>query len=396
MFDVDLIIPCYGNSEIIEKGIASLAIQWHKEYLHVTLVNDCSPNTDCDYQDLVDKYKNFMDIRCIRTPGNGGQGLARQFGIDNTSHEYFMFMDEDDQLGNGVAFSQFVGAVECANFVYDQGGAIICGEDGKPVDKEDAKPVALVSGPLFVFDNNTSYTIDNVNRVWVNSKLYNRSFIRKHNIRFNVEQSRHAEDYFWMSCFFYAVDNDPDYQSILLDNSGIYYLWYPNEKSQSRVDPDYGYMLSGYTMGGSVNILKYVRDSRLNGIEWTEEREIRYRGMVLNMTMYSYFTLLSFIRHVAETGYVPKLELDWYLLRDSCNRLRKKAKKYFHFYTYTEKIEQYYVVKNHTDVMFTEPWIEFDRYIMEGCEELKWSFEKLLGCKGKMKFSSEGVRIWDI
>ena len=118
MFDVDLIIPCYGNSEIIEKGIASLAIQWHKEYLHVTLVNDCSPNTDCDYQDLVDKYKNFMDIRCIRTPGNGGQGLARQFGIDNTSHEYFMFMDEDDQLGNGVAFSQFVGAVECANFVY--------------------------------------------------------------------------------------------------------------------------------------------------------------------------------------------------------------------------------------------------------------------------------------
>lgn len=279
MFDVDLIIPCYGNSEIIEKGIASLAIQWHKEYLHVTLVNDCSPNTDCDYQDLVDKYKNFMDIRCIRTPGNGGQGLARQFGIDNTSHEYFMFMDEDDQLGNGVAFSQFVGAVECANFVYDQGGAIICGEDGKPVDKEDAKPVALVSGPLFVFDNNTSYTIDNVNRVWVNSKLYNRSFIRKHNIRFNVEQSRHAEDYFWMSCFFYAVDNDPDYQSILLDNSGIYYLWYPNERSQSRVDPDYGYMLSGYTMGGSVNILKYVRDSRLNGIEWTEEREIRYRGM---------------------------------------------------------------------------------------------------------------------
>lgn len=256
--------------------------------------------------------------------------------------------------------------------------------------------MALVSGPLFVFDNNTSYTIDNVNRVWVNSKLYNRSFIRKHNIRFNVEQSRHAEDYFWMSCFFYAVDNDPDYQSILLDNSGIYYLWYPNERSQSRVDPDYGYMLSGYTMGGSVNILKYVRDSRLNGIEWTEEREIRYRGMVLNMTMYSYFTLLSFIRHVAETGYVPKLELDWYLLRDSCNRLRKKARKYFHFYTYTEKIEQYYVVKNHTDVMFTEPWIEFDRYIMEGCEELKWSFEELLGCKGKMKFSSEGVRIWDI
>lgn len=395
MFDVDLIIPCYGNSEIIEKGIASLAIQWHKEYLHVTLVNDCSPNTDCDYQDLVDKYSNFMDIRCIRTPKNGGQGLARQFGIDSTSHGYFMFMDEDDQLGTGVAFSQFVGAVECANFVYSPEGGIICGQDGVPVEKEGAKPVALVSGPLFAFDNNTSYTIDNTNRVWVNSKLYNRAFVEKHNVRFNEEQSRHAEDYFWMSCLFYALDNDPAYQSILLDNSQIYYLWYPNEKSQSRVDPDYGYMLAGYTMGGSVNILKYIRDSGLNGIELTEEREERYRGMVLNMAMYSYFTIFSFIRHVAETDYVPRLELDWYLLRDSCNRLRKQAKRHFRFYTYTEKIEQYYVVKNHTDVMFTEPWIEFDRYIAEGCEELEWGFKELLGCKGKMKFSDKGVRIWD-
>ena len=85
MFDIDLIIPCYGSPEVIEKGIASIAVQWHKEFIHVTLVNDCSPNTDCDYQDLVDKYSNFIDIRCIRTPRNGGRGLARQFGIDNTT-----------------------------------------------------------------------------------------------------------------------------------------------------------------------------------------------------------------------------------------------------------------------------------------------------------------------
>ena len=104
MFDIDLIIPCYGKSELIEKGIASLAIQWHKEYIHVTLVNDCSPNTDCDYQDLVEKYGNFLDIRCIRTPINGGQGLARQFGIDNTCHDYFLFMDEDDRWGPELPF----------------------------------------------------------------------------------------------------------------------------------------------------------------------------------------------------------------------------------------------------------------------------------------------------
>ena len=398
MFDIDFIIPCYGNSELINRGLASLAIQWHKEFIHVTLVNDCSPNTDCDYQDLVDKYKDELDIRCIRTQKNVGQGLARQYGIDNTHHDYFMFMDEDDQIGNGLAISMFVGAVESANIQYNENGEILVDEKGEPVLKPDAKPVSLVSAPLFAFDNHCSYTIDNTNRVWVNSKLYNRSFIEKHNVRFNEAQSRHAEDYYWMSCFFHAMDNDPDYQGILLDNNGIYYLWYPNENSQSRVDPHYGFMLSGYTMDGSANILAYIKDTKKNNIEWTDEIAKQYRDKLINMTMYSYFTFLSFIRHVATTDYIPKLEQDWYILRDACNKLRDMINEngYFSQYSYTEKIENYFIVKNNTDVQFTEPWIDFDTYILKGCEELTWDYETLLESKNTMKFTEEGVRTWDI
>ena len=394
MFDIDFIIPCYGNSKLIDKGIASIAIQWHKEFIHVTLVNDCSPNTDCGYQDLIDKYKNDLDIRVIKTPKNGGQGLARQFGVDNTHHDYFMFMDEDDQLGTGLAVSMFVGAVESANFQFVDNGGYIIDEKGEPVLKENAKPVCLASAPLFAFDNNHSYTIDNTNRVWLNSKLYNRKFIEKHNIRFNEAQSRHAEDYYWMSCFFHAVDNDTEYQSLLLDNNNIYYLWYPNEQSQSRVDPHYGFMLAGYTMDGSVNILKLMKDTETNNIAWTDDVARQYREKLLNMTMYSYFTFLSFIRHTATTDYVPKLELDWYILRNACNSLRKMMKKYgFRKYSYTEKIEQYFVVKNHSDVQFTEPWLSFDNYIENGCEELEWDYKTLLNSKKTLVFSEDGVRI---
>ena len=395
MFDIDFIIPCYGNSKLIDKGIASIAIQWHKEFIHVTIVNDCSPNTHCNYQDLIDKYKSMIDIRVIRTPKNCGQGLARQYGIDNTSHDYFMFMDEDDQLGNGIAISQFVGAVEASKFQYEENGGIIVDKDGKAMLNTDSKPVAIVSAPLLGFDNNTCNTIDNTNRVWVNSKLYNRKFVEKHNIRFNEAQSRHAEDYFWMSCFFHALDNSTEYQGLLLDNNSIYYLWYPNEQSQSRVDPHYGFMLSGYTMDGSVNILKYMKDTESNNIPWTTQVAEQYRTRLINMTMYSYFTFLSFIRHVAETDYVPKLQQDWYLLRDACNELRNMLKERFSEYSYTEKIENYFIVKNNTDVMFTEPWIEFDEYITNGCEELTWDFETLLKSKETMKFSEKGVRVWD-
>ena len=379
MFDIDIIIPCYGKSELINKGIASIAFQWRREFIHVTLVNDCSPNTDCDYQDLIDRYKSEIDIRCIRTPRNVGQGLARQYGIDHTDCDYFMFMDEDDMLGNHLAVSMFCGAVEAASFIHKDDGSIRMDGDGHPLNNKDAKPVAIASAPLFVFDEQTSYTIESSNHVWVNSKLYSRAFLDRHSIRFNEAQSRHAEDYYFTECFFFCLDNDPEYQGILMDNGTLFYLWYPNVESQSRRDPEYGYMLSGYTMDGSVNVIRYMQDSASH-LEWTENTKEQYRLKLLNMTMYSYFTFLSFIKHVQTTGYVPEPE-DWYILQKACNALREMLYSDWDRYTYTERIENYFVVKNHTDVKFTEPWVSFSDYICTGCKELKWSIEELLQSK---------------
>lgn len=392
MFDIDFIIPCYGKSELINRGLASLVTQWQGGYIHVTLVNDCSPNTDCNYQDLVDKYKGDLDIRCIKTPENVGQGLARQYGIDNTHHDYFMFMDEDDQIGNGLALSIFVGAVEGANIKFNEDGqSYNLDAEGNPELIDNPQPVALVSGPVFEFDLNHTRNIDNTNRVWVNSKLYSRAFIEKHNIRFNEEQSRHAEDYYFMSCFFHAMDNDPEYKGIILDNEGLYYLWYPNESSQSRVDPHYPYMLSGYTMDGSVNILNYMKDTERNNIPWSNEIEERYRKRLLNMTVYSYFNFFSFIRHVAETDYIPKLEEDWYILSNACNELRTKAKELWEEYLPSEILDEYSNVKNFSDVMFTEPWVSIENYILNGCPELLWSFDMLLESKKKYIFNEKGI-----
>lgn len=393
MLDIDFIIPCYGKSEIIKPGLLSLAHQWHKEYIHVTLVNDCSPNTDCNYQDLVDEFSKYLDIRCIKTDHNGGQGLARQCGIDNTEHEYFMFMDEDDQIANGLAISMFIGALESTWYDYadEATGAIKVDDNGNPLKRPDAVPVAVVSAPLFEFDDNHTHVIDNYNRVWVNSKLYNREFINKHNIRFNEAQSRHAEDYYWMSCFFFALDHDKSFQGILMDNESMMYLWYPNEGSQSRVDPHYGFMLSGYTMDGSLNILKWMKDTKVNNIEWDQECDDEYTYKILNMTVYSYFTFLSYIRHLASTDYIPKLELDWTLLRDACNGLRLLAKENFDKYSYIRRMEEIIQVKNFSDVQYSDPWITFEDYIMNGMEEFEWDYDKILTVKDRYVFNDEGI-----
>lgn len=391
LFDIDYIIPCYARSEIIRPGLMALANQWKKEFIHVILVDDCSPNTDCHYQDLVDEFSKYLDIRCVITDKNVGQGLARQKGIDSSSNKYFMFQDEDDILATPLTVSIFVGAVENNIYKKESENVYILDDDGKPLIDKTKPSVAVVSGPLFEFDDHHAKTIPSGNHVWVNSKLYNRSFIEKHNIRFNEAQSRHAEDYFFTSCFFYCLNHDKNYIGVLLSNEQMMYLWYPNKESQSRKDEHYGFMLSGYTMNGSVNVLDFMKDMELNKIEWNEEIEAQYRHDILNMTIYSYFTFLSFIRHVASTDYIPALQQDWYLLRDSCNTLREKCLEYYQSYTYTEKINEYYEVNHHTDVQFTEPWIDFDSYIVDGCEELRWTFDELLKCKDTYKFNEWGV-----
>ncbi len=390
MFDVDVIIPCYGESKLINRGLSSLASSWKSEYIHVTLVNDCSPHTDCDYQDLIDRYKDDIDIRVIKTPENVGQGLARQFGLDHTDRKWFLFMDEDDQY-TPLAISLLVGTAETYGAVKGEHGEILLNKDGTIMYEDDRLEVGVVSAPLFEFDDHHTHIIESHNTVWINAKLYNRDLIEKHMIRFNEAQSRHAEDYFWTSCFFHCLDNDPDYIGIMMDNEGLYYLWYPNEKSQSRSDPNYGYMLSGYTMNGSVNILRFIKECKT--IKKTTAVKEQYRKKLLNMCVYSYYTFFSFLKHVKETKYVPKLEMDWYLLRDSCAELRSMLREEFDKYSYMEKVEELFGVKAYSDVIYTEPWLEFDRYIREGMDEFEWSYKRLIaekkhGVKNKTQWNN--------
>ena len=181
-----------------------------------------------------------------------------------------------------------------------------------------------------------------------------------------------------MSCFFHCLHNDEDYVAGYLPDDGLFYLWYPNPESQSRVDPHYPYMLSGYTMDGSVNILKFIEDCKT--IKMTDELQKQYDDKLLNMTVYSYYTFLSFLEHIRDTDYIPKLELDWTLLRDACNKLREMTKENFDKYTYIQKVEQLFTVKNFSDVHFPQSGVEveFDDYINNKMRAFDWDLETLL------------------
>lgn len=92
---VNLIIPIYESRKTLPKALDSLVAQT-KDMFIVTLVQD---GDGLDYSDIVEEYKRRGLKLYLLKKENGGQGSARQYGVDKTVMcDYVMFMDADDLL----------------------------------------------------------------------------------------------------------------------------------------------------------------------------------------------------------------------------------------------------------------------------------------------------------
>lgn len=93
---IDIIIPAFKVHNTLYQTLCSIAQQTYKDKVKVTVVNDCCP--EGNYYKIIKKFKKDLDIEEIKMPKNGGPGLARQYGINNTNCPYIMFVDADDIL----------------------------------------------------------------------------------------------------------------------------------------------------------------------------------------------------------------------------------------------------------------------------------------------------------
>ena len=119
---INIIIPCYYPSSTIEPCLQSLADQTQKQHIQVILINDCSPHTDCEYNDIIQKYKSILNIKYLKTPQNSGPGFARQFGLDNIDNyaPYVMFIDDDDKLDNPYVIENYLKAISSYSSPFSQ------------------------------------------------------------------------------------------------------------------------------------------------------------------------------------------------------------------------------------------------------------------------------------
>jgi glycosyltransferase involved in cell wall biosynthesis len=165
---VNVTIPCYNSSEVLQDALNSLVAQTKKMFT-VTVVDDCSTE---DIKSIVNSYQDKLHITYLKTEKNGGPGAARNLGIEHAikqNYDYIMFLDADDML--------YPRAVDCLYSEAKRKDADVVFTD-ITTERKSRPPIVITSQ-------------DNI--TWVHGKIYKTNFLKNMKIRF-FNSLRYNED----------------------------------------------------------------------------------------------------------------------------------------------------------------------------------------------------------
>jgi glycosyltransferase involved in cell wall biosynthesis len=220
MASVDVILPSYNSIATINKALASVAMQVLDEgdSFRVTVVDDCSTD-GVEYERITDYWNAFMPCYLIPKAINEGCGQARQTGMNETDGDFIMFLDTDDSLVTPHAIRYLLRAIQDQDIVMGQ----------------------------FVEETETGSIMHGQNYTWCHAKMYRRSFLERHLIRFN--RTRYNEDSGFNQLARHLTDRVKYIPQIL-------YSWNNNKGSTVRTDKD-GYR-GGYGWRDFIENLTYA------------------------------------------------------------------------------------------------------------------------------------------
>lgn len=203
---IDIIIPAYNAHETITQTLLSIACQKNIEDCKVYIVNDKSEK---NYSQEIKIFSRFMDIKELKLKKNSGPGIARQYGIDNSSNPYIVFIDSDDVFASPIALQTLYSTI-----------------------KEYRADVVISN---FIEETKYEMIEHNGDTVWLHGKIYKRKFLEKNHIKFNNTR---------------ANEDNGFNQSILLRSPKVEYIddityyWCYNEQSITRIN-NHEYNFSG-------------------------------------------------------------------------------------------------------------------------------------------------------
>jgi glycosyltransferase involved in cell wall biosynthesis len=207
-YNVSVVVTNYNREKIIEKCLESLLIQKNGEVSYeVVIIDDCSTDNSCLIINNFIKNHKLDNFRLIeRNYNSGGPSLPRNDGIELSLGEYIFIIDSDDSINelaikNGYEFSKMHDSDVCL-----------------------LKKIAKNRGGYAeqVFNTGTIGRADFFkNKLYYNPQVtcfFNKKFLLKNKILFNVEHNIIEDLIFISNCF-----SKTDKVSILSDKD-YYYL----------------------------------------------------------------------------------------------------------------------------------------------------------------------------
>ncbi len=120
---ISVIVPVYNTAEYLDACVKSIVGQTYRE-LEIILVDDGSTDSSGE---LCDEWAAKDERIRVIHKANGGQGEARNAGVEAAHGAYIGFVDSDDEIAPGM-YEKLLDAlrkyradmVQCAMFQYDE------------------------------------------------------------------------------------------------------------------------------------------------------------------------------------------------------------------------------------------------------------------------------------
>ena len=222
--NLDIIIPVYNDADGLFISLCSIASQG-KLPIKVIIVDDGS-NEKNNYNEVVKRFTNYLDIKFIQLSSNRGPATARNAGLEQATARYVSFLDCGDVYVNTNSLAQTFNDIKehPESFVFSYAHTSQKGEN-----RYDDEYIPA--------DNNR-----------LMGKVYNKLFLDSFGIKFNEEAGRANEDIgFNVLCRLicedlnhkYLFESDTpmvrwSYNSNSLTRKNNYAFWYVETESMAK------------------------------------------------------------------------------------------------------------------------------------------------------------------
>lgn len=166
----------------------SISEQEFKDYETVLVVDDLQDDKD-EFQQVIDEYKDKINLKVFYLEGKTGVSAARNLGMDKAQGEYIYFLDNDDYIYDDVIKKLLDVMDEDTDMAYGRVQGTYQGtvtfEEKRDIEKEEENL------EKYDFDNPIESRLTHfrrLERLTVLGALYRKSLFTDNNIRFNEEQ----------------------------------------------------------------------------------------------------------------------------------------------------------------------------------------------------------------